>query len=247
MSFFKKILSYPLTILFYFFYGLILLVFQPIQWLSLKLGGYSAHKKSVDYLSCCLVASLYVLGTRIKFINNQKIPEGVPLIIASNHQSLHDITGIGCYLQKFHPKYVSKIELGKGIPSISFNLRHGGSILIDRKNPKQSLPAIMKFGKYLEENNRSAVIFPEGTRSRNGEPKRFSQNGLKMMVKYAPSSYVVPITINNSWKLVRYGNFPMEIGVRLNFEVHKPIKSDSMSFDELFLKTEKAIKDAVMV
>ena len=247
MNLLKKIISYPLTIIFYFFYGLILIIFQPIQWLSLKLGGYSAHKKSVDYLSCSLVASLYILGTRIKFINNQKIPEGVPLIIASNHQSLHDITGIGCYLKKYHPKYVSKIELGKGIPSISFNLRHGGSVLIDRKNPKQSIPAIMEFGKYLEENNRSAVIFPEGTRSRNGVPKRFSENGLKMMVKYAPSSYVIPITINNSWKLLRYGNFPMEIGVKLNFEVQEPIKSDSMPFNELFLKTEKAIKDAVVV
>ncbi len=247
MKIIKKLLSYPLSIIFYFIYGLILIVFQPIQWLSLKLGGYSAHKRSVDYLSCFLMGSLYALGTRIKFINNQKIPEGVPLIIVSNHQSMHDITGIGCFMRKYHPKYVSKIELGKGIPSISYNLRHGGSVLIDRKNPKQSIPAIKEFGKYLEENNRSAVIFPEGTRSRDGEPKRFSQNGLKMMVKYAPSSYVVPVTINNSWKLLRYGNFPLGICVKLIFEVHEPIKSDSMPFEELFLKTEKAIKDSVVI
>ncbi len=247
MTIIKKLLSYPLSIIFYFIYSLILIVFQPIQWLSLKLGGYSAHKRSVDYLSCFLMRSLYALRTRIKFINNQKIPEGVPLIIVSNHQSMHDITGIGCFMRKYHPKYVSKIELGKGIPSISYNLRHGGSVLIDRKNPKQSIPAIMEFGKYLEENNRSAVIFPEGTRSKNGAPKRFSQNGLKMMVKYAPSSYVVPITINNSWKLLRHGNFPLGIGVKLIFEVHEPIKSDSMPFEELFLKTEKAIKDAVVI
>ena len=106
MKIIKKLLSYPLSIIFYFIYGLILIVFQPIQWLSLKLGGYSAHKRSVDYLSCFLMGSLYVLGTRIKFINNQKIPEGVPLIIVSNHQSMHDITGIGCFMQKYHPKYV---------------------------------------------------------------------------------------------------------------------------------------------
>lgn len=247
MNTIKKLLSYPLSVIFYFIYSLILIVFHPIQWLSLKLGGYSAHKKSVDYLSCCLVASLYALGTRIKFINNQNIPVGVPLIIVSNHQSMHDIIGIGCFMKKYHPKFVSKIELGKGIPSISFNLRHGGSVLIDRKNTKQSLPAIMNFGKYLEDNNRSAVIFPEGTRSKTGEPKRFSENGLKMMVKYAPSSYIVPITINNSWKLLRYGNFPMEIGVKLNFEVHEPIKCDSLPFKELFLKTEKVIKDAIEV
>ena len=246
MKFLKKLLSYPLTVLFYLVFGLILVIFQPIQWLSLKLGGYQAHKRSVDMLSCCLVWSLYILGTRIKFINKHKIPEGVPLIIVANHQSLHDITGLGCFLRKYHPKYVSKIELGKGIPSISFNLNHGGSVLIDRKNPKQALPALMNFGKYLEKNKRSAVIFPEGTRSRTGVPKRFSQNGMKMMVKYAPSAYVLPVTINNSWKLLRYGNFPMEIGVKLSYEVHEPIKADSMPFEELFEKTEKVIKDHVV-
>ena len=70
---------------------------------------------------------------------------------------------ISCYLKKHHPKFVSKIELGKGIPSVSYNLRHGGSVLIDRKDPRQSLTAIKDFGKYIEENNYAAVIFPEGT------------------------------------------------------------------------------------
>ncbi|MEN8185883.1 MAG: lysophospholipid acyltransferase family protein [Bacteroidota bacterium] len=247
MNIIKKILSYPLSILHYIVYGLILVIFQPIQWLSLKLGGYSAHKKSVDALSACLVASLFVLGTRVRFINKHHIPEGAPLIIASNHQSMHDITGIGWMMRKYHPKFVSKIELGKGIPSISFNLKYGGSVLIDRGNPKQSLPAIMKFGKYLEEHNRSAVIFPEGTRSKDGVPKPFHQNGLKMMVKYAPSSFVVPITINNSWKLLKHGHFPLEIGLKLTFEAHEPMKIDSMPFAELFQKTEKAVKDAVIV
>lgn len=247
MKFLKKLLSYPLTIIFYFFYGLILIIFQPIQWLSLKLGGYEAHKKSVDWLTFFLVKSLLILGTRIKFINKQNIPENTPLIFVSNHQSMHDITGLGWYLRKYHPKFISKIELGKGIPSISFNLNHGGSVLIDRRNSKQSIPAIMNFAKYIEKNKRSAIIFAEGTRSRDGKPKTFKEGGLKMMVKYAPSSYVVPVTINNSWKIVRYGSFPLDIFNTITFEVHEPIKSDSMPFEELFKKTEKTIKEAVVV
>ncbi len=247
MAVLKKILSYPITLIFYFFYALTLFIFQPVQWLSLKLGGYQAHKKSVDYLSYCMLYSLSFLGTRIKYINHHEIPDNLPLIIVSNHQSLHDISGIGWFLRKYHPKFVSKKELGKGIPSISFNLNHGGSVLINRKNPKQALSALMKFGKYIDENKFAAVIFPEGMRSRNGVPKVFSNNGLKMMVKYAPDSYVVPITINNSWKLVRYGNFPMDLGVKLIFEVHEPIRSNSMPFEELFKMTEKVIKDSVIV
>ncbi len=247
MKFLKKLLSYPLTIIFYFFYGLTLIIFQPIQWLSLKLGGYNAHKISVDYLSFFLVKSLLFLGTRVKFTNNQNIPENTPLIIVSNHQSMHDITGLGWYFRKYHPKFISKIELGKGIPSISFNLNHGGSVLIDRKNPKQSIPAIMNFAKYIEKYNRSAIIFAEGTRSRTGKPKRFREGGLKMMVKYAPSSYVVPVTINNSWKIVQFGSFPLDIFNTVTFEVHEPIKSDSMPFEELFKKTEKLVTDSIVV
>ena len=247
MNFFKKILSYPLSILHYFFFGLTLLIFHPIQWLAFNIGGYKAHKISVDYMNLCLTATLFFLGSRVKFTNKQNIPENVPLIIVTNHQSTYDIPPIFWYMRKFHPKFVSKIELGKGIPSVSYNLRHGGSVLIDRKDARQSLTALMKFGEYIEKNNHSAVIFPEGTRSRNGVPKRFSENGLKMMVKKTPSSYVVPISINNSWKLVQNGSFPLGIGLKLTFEVHEPIKSDSLPFTELFQKTEKAVKDSIIV
>ncbi|HAD79648.1 MAG TPA: 1-acyl-sn-glycerol-3-phosphate acyltransferase, partial [Flavobacteriaceae bacterium] len=43
----KKILSYPLSIIFYIFYGLTLLVMHVVQWLCYNLGGYAAHHKSV--------------------------------------------------------------------------------------------------------------------------------------------------------------------------------------------------------
>ncbi len=165
----------------------------------------------------------------------------------SNHQSTYDIPPIFWYLRKYHPKFVSKIELGKGIPSVSYNLRHGGSVLIDRRDPRQALKALSDFGAYIEKKNHSAVIFPEGTRSRNGVPKRFSENGLKMMVKKASSSYVVPISINNSWKIVQHGTFPLGIFNKITFDVHKAIKSDSLPFKELFQKTEKAIKNGVII
>lgn len=247
MNFFKKILSYPLSILHYTAFMLVLLIFHPIQWIAFNSGGYKAHKKTIDYMNLCIISTLLFLGSRVKFTNNQKIPENVPLIIVSNHQSTFDIPPIFWFMRKYHPKFVSKIELGKGIPSVSYNLRHGGSVLIDRKDARQALAALSNFGNYIEKNNRSAVIFPEGTRSKNGIPKRFSENGLKMMVKKAPSSYVVPVSINNSWKLVKNGNFPLGIGIKLSFEVHEPIKSDSLPFNELFEKTVKAIKGGVLV
>lgn len=219
-----KLISYPLTIIYAFAFLLTIVIFHPIQAFCYRVFGYQALKKSVDALQFCLMRCLNILGTRFTFDNPHNIPTNQPIIIVSNHQSMYDISPLMWYMRKHHPKFISKIELGKGIPSVSYNLRHGGSCLIDRKNPRQSLPAIMKFGEYIEETKRAAVIFPEGTRSVDGYPKPFQTKGLEILLKKIPSAMVVPITINNSWKTLRYGKFPMGLGTHIKFTVHKPIK-----------------------
>ena len=147
------------------------MIFHPIQWICLNVFGYQAHKKSVDYLNFLLLQIVLILGTTFSFKNRENIPKGVPVIFVANHQSLYDIIAMIWFLRRFHPKFVSKKELAKGIPSVSYNLRHGGSVVIDRKDPKQAIPAIKKIADYIQKHNRSAVIFPEGTRSTNGEPE----------------------------------------------------------------------------
>lgn len=163
-----KLLSYPLTAIYYLSFLIALLIFHPIQWVSFHVFGYQAHKKSVDALQLVLMLCGKVVGMRYTFNNPHQIDTNQPLIVVANHQSMHDIYPLTWFLRKHHPKFISKIELGKGIPSVSFNLRHGGGALIDRKNPRQSLPALMKFGEYIETNKRTAVIFPEGTEAKMG-------------------------------------------------------------------------------
>jgi len=243
----KKILSYPSSILAYLLFFFFICLFHPIQWVAFNIFGYQAHKKSVDYLNFFLLQIMYVTFSNFKVENRELIPEGKPLIFVSNHQGLYDIIGIIWFLRKFHPKFVSKIELGKGIPSISYNLNHGGSVLIDRKNPKQALPVLKKMGEYIEANCRSAVIFPEGTRTRDGKLKAFAASGLKILCKYAPNAYVVPMTINGSWKVFRYGNFPLGIGNNLKFTIHPSIKVSECDFDTLFEKTEQTIIADIVV
>lgn len=222
-------------------FGLCLVIFHPIQWICFNVFGYEAHKKSVDYLNSFLVKCTNILGTSYRFENLNSIPKNVPLIVVANHQSMYDIIAIIWYMRRFHCKFVSKKELGSGIPSVSYNLRHGGSVLIDRKDPKQAIPTIKGLSEYIEKNTRSAVIFPEGTRSKAGKPKEFAQSGLKILCKYAPSAYVVPITINNSWKMVRFGAFPMGLGNHLTFTIHEPMAVKDYAFEELIQKTEAAV------
>lgn len=194
-----------------------------------------------------LVRTTHLLGTTYSFQGRENLPDNVPLIIVANHQNLYDIPPIIWFMRNWHPKFISKKELGKGIPSVSYNLRHGGSVLIDRKDAKQSLTAIKDVAEYVNKNNYSVVIFPEGTRSKNGEPKPFSVNGLKMLYKYAPDGYFAPITINNSWKINKYGKFPYGLGNRITFMVHKPLKISDYSFETIFEKTETIIKQHIKI
>jgi 1-acyl-sn-glycerol-3-phosphate acyltransferase len=136
---------------------------------------------------------------------------------------------------------VGKKELGKGIPSISFNLRNGSAVLIDRKNPKQALQDIKAFGEKLAETNGSIVIFPEGTRSNSAKPRAFRLGGLKQLIDAMPEAKLVGITINNSWKLSRYGYFPMGAGAKIKLKMHTPVDCPRDNVMETLQQLEKTI------
>lgn len=241
----RKVLAYPLTVIYFVCFGMTLVIFHPIQWICFNVFGYHAHKKSVDILQLFLIRCLHILGTRITFTNPHQISTHQPLIIVANHQSMYDISPLIWYMRKHHVKFISKKELGKGIPSVSYNLRLGGSVLIDRKNPMQALKAIEIFSNYIETTKRAAVIFPEGTRSKTGAPKPFQKKGLLTLFEHIPSSLVVPISINNSWKMQCYGKFPLGIGNHLKFEVHQPLKVSEYNAIELINVIEKQITEAI--
>lgn len=240
-----KILSYILSPIFVLVFFLFLILFHPLQWLSLNLFGAKAHANVVAILNFFLVKSMLIIGVPIKLINKHKIPENTAVVFVANHQSTFDIPPINWYFRKQFPKFVAKIELGKGIPSVSYNLRHGGAALINRKDPKQAISELVSFAKRIKENNWGAIIFPEGTRSRNGTPKTFASNGLKVITKYNKEGYIVPLTINNSWKVFKYGKFPLGIGSPITITTHKPIKINSLPFEELLEKTESIIKEHI--
>ncbi|NNK88715.1 MAG: 1-acyl-sn-glycerol-3-phosphate acyltransferase [Flavobacteriaceae bacterium] len=237
----RKLLAYPLTIIYLIFFGISLLIFHPIQWFCLNLLGYRAHKTSVDILNLCLVRCTHVLGVRYSFKNDYSVENGRPVIIVSNHQSMNDIPPIIWFMRHHHPKFISKKELGKGIPSVSYNLRHGGSVLIDRKDPVQSVEAIRTFAKRIKANKWGAVIFPEGTRSRDGNPKPFKRTGLETLMGEIPDAIVIPVSISNAWKTLRYGKFPMGIGVHVKLTVHEPIDIDQDQIKKQIDAIEKQI------
>ena len=210
------------------------------------LFGYSAHKKTVDLLNFFLVHNLYTLICQPSFCGFKNIPKNRPLIIVANHQSLFDIAPVVWGFRKHHAKFISKKELGKFLPSISYNLRKGGSVLIDRKKGSQSIKEILKLGKNMEQKNFSACIFPEGTRSKTGIVKHFLPAGFKTLLKASPSALIVPFAIHGNYKLHKYHKlFPLNIGQHLKYTALEPMEREHFTDEDLLERVENKIKEAL--
>lgn len=242
----KKIFGYVLTPIFYSCFGLLLIIFHPIQWLCLKLGGYSAHKKSVDTLNLLLTRCYFILGNRVVFKDNKALPLGRPILFVANHQSTFDIPPIIYFLRRFHGKFISKIELAKaGIPSISFNLLHGGAANIDRNDSKQSIGEILKLANNMNKLHWSAFLFPEGTRTKTGKMKRFSIGGIATLVKKNPHVLIVPIAIKGSYEMTKYGSFPLNTFTKMSWEVLAPLETEGLTMEEVVQLAEDIIRAKV--
>jgi 1-acyl-sn-glycerol-3-phosphate acyltransferase len=241
----QKVIGWLLTPLHLLLFAAVLLVFHIAQVLALPFG-YGLHKRVVDYLNFFVLASLKVMGTRFEFSCEHALPKDCPLVVVSNHQSMYDIPMLGWLFRDHHPKYIAKIELGKRLPSISYNLRHGGSVLIDRSDPRSSMRAIISFGKQVEEYRYAACIFPEGTRARGGVMKEFIPAGLMTLVRATPSATIVPVAIDGSWELMRYRMRPIPFGVRVKCKVLAPMDPGEHPVKDLAGVVEERIRSELI-
>jgi 1-acyl-sn-glycerol-3-phosphate acyltransferase len=241
----KKFLGYFLSPFAIVAFMLMLCIFHPIQWICYNWFGYKAHKKSVDILNFWLVGTYYIVGNAVTFTNKQNLPVGRSIIFIANHQSTFDIPPMIYFLRKYHAKFISKVELTKGIPSISYNLKVGGGANIDRNDPRQAITELVKFGTRMKENKWSAMIFPEGTRSKDGKVKPFQSAGVATLLKKCPDALLVPIAIKDSWQMIKYGIYPLNTFTPMSFEVLEPVEPGSGKIDEVIKTIEDRIKAVV--
>ncbi len=238
----NKLLSYLLSPLFYISFYLVLLVFHPVQWICYNLMGYNAHKRSVDLLNAMLVACYHIMGTRVTFKNSYNLPEGQTILFISNHQSLFDIPALIWFLRAYKPKFVSKKELAGAFPSVGYNLSTSGAALVDRTDAVQALAEIERLGNFIHKNKFSAILFPEGNRSKNGLIKPFKYRGFAKLLACNPQALIVPIAINNAWKIQKYGKFPISFGENVSWKVLEPIEQKGKNMEELIHAAENSIR-----
>lgn len=238
----KKIIDYLLSVIYLIHFGLTLLVFHVIQVVVYNCFGKKAHKIVVDYLNFSLNFGLYLTGTRISHHAAEKIPTNRPIIFIANHQSMFDISGMVWYFRKNSPRFVSKIELAHGIPSISYNLRKGGAAIIDRKDGKQAIKEIARLGKLINDENAAAMIFPEGTRTASGKMRDFQPGGVATLLKRAPGALIVPVAISGTGKLNPKGMFPLTSFTPISWTSLKGIEPSGKSVDDILMEAKSAIQ-----
>ncbi len=239
----KKILDYLLGSIYLLYFGIILVIFQGIQFIVYEGFGQKPHQKTVECLNFFIVFGWYLTGSSVSFKINEELPKNKTIIFVSNHQSMFDIPAIIWFLRKYTPLFISKVELSKGIPSISYNLRVGKAALIDRKDPKQAIAEIIKFSNYIYSNNYSAVIFPEGTRSRDGKLKPFTVGGVATLLKKCPEAVVVPIAIRNTCKFNPKSIFPLNSFTKMSWNTLHSIERLDKTPEEIVREAEKQIID----
>lgn len=104
-------------------------------------------------------------------------------IIACNHQSSADIVLLIHALRALELKFVAKSELGSGLPFVSYTLRNLGHCLVARKSSRQDITALHGMARQLDAWNGSAVVFPEGTRSRDRELLPYRLGALRVLAE----------------------------------------------------------------
>jgi 1-acyl-sn-glycerol-3-phosphate acyltransferase len=218
----RGLLSWAGTLVFLPVFGVILLVFDLAQRVA-RLFGQRPQEYVAGALQVALVWSFRLCNTRLVVERAAAVRPWTSYIVVSNHQSMFDIPILGALFFSNFLKYVSKRELGRGIPSVSYNLRRGGHVLIDRADAPSAVAAIAELGGRVRAGGVSVSIFPEGTRARRGELGAFRRAGLTTLLEAAPDTPVVPVALDESWRLLAHGFFPVPWGVRVRVHIGEPI------------------------
>ena len=221
----KRVLDWVLTVPFLAAFGITLAIFEVVARI-VRLFGLRPMEYTMGVMQRILLGTLRIVGTKIDVERSPGVRPRTGYVIVSNHQSMFDVPIFGGLLFSNFPKYVSKRELGQWIPAVSFNLTHGGNALIDRNDPVQAKAAIRDLGEACQRRRTAVVIFPEGTRSRDGKLRPFRRGGVEELLAAAPTLPVVTATIDGSWELLRHKMRPVPTGTRLRIRFSDPMPRD---------------------
>lgn len=160
----------------------------------------------------------HLLFIKVKLIDVEKLDVNQSSVIIANHQSAFDIFAIyGWYPGIF--KWIMKAELKK-IPLVGQACQAAGHVFIDRSNPIAAKKSLERAERQLMD-GASVVIFPEGTRTRDGKMGKFKKGAFRLAADL--SLPVVPVTIRGSFERLPRKSWYVQPGT-IEMVFHNPIE-----------------------
>lgn len=175
---------------------------------------------------------------QVVFENAHLVPRDRPIVVMSNHQSHLDPAAflgyfpVGCTV-------VAKKELLK-IPVFGPALKYGGIVIVDRGDSESARNTLEAAAQRIR-NGRNVIIFPEGTRSRDGQMLPFKKGGAVLAL--LSRADVVPVAVVGSRELLPRGEITPRPGT-IRLIALPPIPTREMTMDDRALLLGK-VRDAI--
>lgn len=184
-----------------------------------------------------------ILGIRIEVIGANKIEKDESYIFMSNHLSFLD--GPLLFLVVPQPiRVILKKEIFR-IPIIGWGMRQVDFVPVDRKGIKGGKKSIDKAVQLIKEKGYSFLIFPEGTRSLDGQIQPFRRGGFFLALNSRVP--IVPISIQGTYELMPKGSFYVKKGIiRVIFHPSVSVKGCSKkNLPELISRVQDIIREGL--
>lgn len=166
---------------------------------------------------------LATTGVRVEVVGLERLDPNRAYVFVANHQSIYDIPIIFWSLP-YQVRILAKASLG-GFPFIGWHLRRTGHMLVDRKNPARALRIFARASKLMKE-GLCLIVFPEGTRSRDGRVAAFK--GGSFFLALRTGLPVVPLSVVGSRHVMLKGRLATYPG-RVKLIVHEPIDTRALT------------------
>jgi 1-acyl-sn-glycerol-3-phosphate acyltransferase len=208
--------------------GLILSIFE---WKG-KILGHVAH-----IWSKLILASA---GVKYSVKGLDQLDQNLNYIFVGNHESAFDIPLAWAGI-KHHLVSVSKIEL-KWIPIFGWAMQAAKHIFVDRSNRLKAIKSLQNAAESIKKNPRSVMLFPEGTRSKDGKIHQFKKGGLLLAIQ--AQLPVVPMALCGTRDVAVKGAHKLK-STPIELHIGEPIDTKGMTFGDRNILTDKVFKEVV--
>ncbi|HBG05908.1 MAG: acyl-phosphate glycerol 3-phosphate acyltransferase [Geobacteraceae bacterium GWC2_58_44] len=194
-------------------------------------SGRSGHAWARFWSLWCLRVA------RIPLVVNglERVPSQGPVIYMGNHQGNFDINALSLAIPRLF-SWVAKEELFR-VPIFGSAMRRAGYIPLDRSDGRKALRS-MKLAAERIAAGASVVIFPEGTRTKDGSLLPFKRGAFLLAARARVP--IVPFTINGSMQINPRNRIELNPGtIRVSFA--EPIQTAGIPEAELMGRVREAI------